>query len=400
MWFSFRVVKKYGTIKNTTAAEAVSSIVEYVDGIQTFRAYGVGGIKNKTTTKAMHEFSDVSFKYEAHGIPINFIFNIINWLTVPLIMFIGILPWKSGEIDNVAYLLLCMLPMLLAKLIGVISVDLFSYKNLLISKNNILKVIKEPEENESEELLGNDNYEIEFKNVSFSYIQGEPVLKNISFIVPNQKLTAIVGDSGSGKSTILNLIAKYYEVNSGTILVGGKIINNLAAEQVLKQISMVDQDVFLFNDTIRENIRYARPDATDEEILLACKAANCDEFICNMEKGYDTPIGENGNLLSGGERQRISIARAILKNSPILLLDEATASLDIENELVVKEAIANLLKVKKTVVMIAHTLSIVKNADQILVVSDGGIAEMGTHDELLKRNGKYTTMWNAEQEIM
>ena len=236
MWFSFRVVKKYGTIKNTTAAEAVSSIVEYVDGIQTFRAYGVGGIKNKTTTKAMHEFSDVSFKYEAHGIPINFIFNIINWLTVPLIMFIGILPWKSGEIDNVAYLLLCMLPMLLAKLIGVISVDLFSYKNLLISKNNILKVIKEPEENESEELLGNDNYEIEFKNVSFSYIQGEPVLKNISFIVPNQKLTAIVGDSGSGKSTILNLIAKYYEVNRGTILVGGKIINNLASEQVLKQI--------------------------------------------------------------------------------------------------------------------------------------------------------------------
>ena len=400
MWFSFRVVKKYGTIKNTTAAQADSSIVEYVDGIQTYRDYGVGGIKNKTTTKAMHEFSDVSFKYEAHGIPINFIFNIINWLTVPLIMFIGILPWKSGEIDNVAYLLLCMLPMLLAKLIGVISVDLFSYKNLLISKNNILKVIKEPEENESEELLGNDNYEIEFKNVSFSYIQGEPVLKNISFIVPNQKLTAIVGDSGSGKSTILNLIAKYYEVNSGTILVGGKIINNLAAEQVLKQISMVDQDVFLFNDTIRENIRYARPDATDEEILLACKAANCDEFICNMEKGYDTPIGENGNLLSGGERQRISIARAILKNSPILLLDEATASLDLENELVVKEAIANLLKVKKTVVMIAHTLSIVKNADQILVVSDGGIAEMGTHDELLKRNGKYTTMWNAEQEIM
>lgn len=400
MWFSFRVVKKYGTIKNTTAAEAVSSIVEYVDGIQTFRAYGVGGIKNKSTTKAMHEFSDVSFKYEAHGIPINFIFNIINWLTVPLIMLIAILPWKSGDIDNVAYLLLCMLPMLLAKLIGVISVDLFSYKNLMISKNNILKVIKEPEEKESEELLGNDNYEIEFKKVSFSYIQNEPVLKNVSFIVPDQKLTAIVGDSGSGKSTILNLIAKYYAVNSGTILVGGKNINNLATEQVLKRISMVDQDVFLFNDTIRENIRYARPDATDEEILLACKAANCDEFICNMEKGYDTPIGENGNLLSGGERQRISIARAILKNSPILLLDEATASLDIENELVVKEAIANLLKVKKTVVMIAHTLSIVKNADQILVVSDGKIVEKGTHDELLKCNGKYTTMWNAEQKIM
>ena len=165
-------------------------------------------------------------------------------------------------------------------------------------------------------------------------------------------------------------------------------------ERVLEQISMVDQDVFLFDDTIRDNIRHARPNATDEEI-----EANCDSFIRKMEKGYDTPTGENGNLLSGGERQRISIARAILKNSPILLLDEATASLDIENELAVKQAIANLLKEKKTVVMIAHTLSIVKNADQILVVSDGKIAEAGTHDKLLAKGGKYAAMWNAEQKL-
>jgi ATP-binding cassette subfamily B protein len=235
--------------------------------------------------------------------------------------------------------------------------------------------------------------------VDFSYVPGEPVLKDASFIVPDQKLTAIVGDSGSGKSTILNLISKYYEVGSGTICIGGKVINRVAAEQVLEQISMVDQDVFLFDDTIRENIRHARPDATDEEIEAACREANCDSFIRKMEKGYDTPTGENGNLLSGGERQRLSIARAILKNSPILLLDEATASLDIENELAVKQAIANLLKDKKTVVMIAHTLSIVKHADQILVVSDGRIAEAGTHDELLAKNGKYAAMWNAEQRI-
>ena len=178
--------------------------------------------------------------------------------------------------------------------------------------------------------------------------------------MPDQKLTAIVGDSGSGKSTILNLIAKYYEVSGGTISIGGRPINHVAAERVLDQISMVDQDVFLFDDTVRENIRHARPDATDAEIEVACREANCDGFIRKMERGYDTPIGENGNLLSGGERQRLSIARAILKNSPILLLDEATASLDIENELAVKQAIANLLKEKKTVVMIAHTLSIVK----------------------------------------
>lgn len=219
------------------------------------------------------------------------------------------------------------------------------------------------------------------------------------FTVPDQKLTAIVGDSGSGKSTILNLIAKYYEATGGTISIGGKPINHVAAERVLEQVSMVDQDVFLFDDTIRDNIRHARPNATDTEIEDACREANCDSFIRKMEKGYDTPTGENGNLLSGGERQRISIARAILKNSPILLLDEATASLDIENELAVKQAIANLLKEKKTVVMIAHTLSIVKNADQILVMGDGRIAESGTHEELLAKGGKYAAMWNAEQKI-
>ena len=249
------------------------------------------------------------------------------------------------------------------------------------------------------EPLQTATHEINFDNVDFSYVPGEQVLKHATFTVPDQKLTAIVGDSGSGKSTILNLIAKYYEADGGTISIGGKPINHVAAERVLEQISMVDQDVFLFDDTIRENIRHARPNATDEEIEAACREANCDGFIRKMEKGYDTPTGENGNLLSGGERQRISIARAILKNSPILLLDEATASLDIENELAVKQAIANLLKEKKTVVMIAHTLSIVKNADQILVVSDGKIAEAGTHDELLAKGGKYAAMWNAEQKL-
>lgn len=399
MWLSFQTVKKYGTRKNTVSSEAVSSIVEYIEGIQTFRAYGVGGTKNKATTEAMRAFSEVSFEYEAHGIPINFAFNIINWLMVPFIMFIGVTPWMSGEIKTVDYLLLCMLPMLLAKLIGAVSIDVFSYKNLMISKNNILKVINEPEETGSMEPFQTATHEIIFDRVNFFYVPGEPILKQASFVVPDQKLTAIVGDSGSGKSTILNLIAKYYEPNDGTISIGGISIHNVSAERVLGQISMVDQDVFLFNDTIRENIRHARLDATDAEIEAACKEANCDGFIRKMEKGYDTLTGENGNLLSGGERQRISIARAILKNSPILLLDEATASLDIENELAVKKAISNLLKAKKTVVMIAHTLSIVKNADQILVVSKGKIVEAGTHNELLVQNGKYAAMWNAEQKL-
>lgn len=399
LWLSFQMVSKYGQEKNDICAENVSSIVEYVTGIQTFRAYGVGGTKNKTVIKAMKDFCDISFKYEAKVLPIGALSGILVWMPCPLVIWLAYTPWVSGRLDSVSYLLICMLPLFSSKLATTIFVDLTSYKNLMISKGKILKVMDEPEEMGCMAPLAPKTHEIVFQDVSFSYVAGVPVLQHISFAVPDQKLTAIVGDSGSGKSTVLNLIAKYYEADGGSIRMGGKEINHIAAERVLEQISMVDQDVFLFDDTVRENIRHAHLDATDTEIEAACQEANCDGFIRRMEKGYDTPIGENGNLLSGGERQRLSIARAILKNSPILLLDEATASLDIENELAVKQAIVNLLKNKKTVIMIAHTLAIVKNADQILVVEDGKIAESGTHEELLRKNGKYEAMWNAEQKL-
>ena len=399
MWLSFRIVKKYGMEKNSVTAEAVGQIIEYIDGIQTLRSYGMAGAKNRNTTETLRKFSTVSYQYEAHGIPVNFAFNIVNWLTVPLIMWIGYIPWQSGSISAITFLFLCMLPMVLVKLTASISVDMFSYRNLLISKTNIQNVLTENEESKSTDVFSPKEYDISFHDVSFSYVQGELVLNNISFSIPDRGLTAIVGDSGSGKSTILNLIAKYYEPKRGEIDIGGQSIRYVNAEDVLALISMVDQDTFLFNDTVRENIRYAKPSSTDEEIENACKKANCDAFIRKMAKGYDTHIGENGNLLSGGERQRLSIARAILKDSPILLLDEATSSLDIENEFAVKQAISNLLQENKTVVMIAHTLSIIKNANQILVVADGKVVESGTHEKLLALGGKYTAMWNAEQFI-
>lgn len=246
---------------------------------------------------------------------------------------------------DVDYLMVCMLPILLTKLIATISIDLFSWKNLMISKGKIAQIADELEETGEERTLALSNHAIQFDKVCFSYVPDEPVLQGISFRAENQRLTAIVGDSGSGKSTILNLIAKYYEADSGSITIGGVEIGGIGAERVLEQISMVDQDIFLLHDTVRENIRHARPNATDAEVEEACQLANCHDFIQRLPEGYDTQICENGSLLSGGQRQRLSIARAILKDSPILLLDEATANLDIENELMVKQAIVNLLQV-------------------------------------------------------
>jgi ATP-binding cassette, subfamily B, bacterial IrtB/YbtQ len=411
IWFSFRQVRKYGEQKNEICTENVSSIVEYIHGIQTFRAYGIAGIKNKTVTNAMKSFCDISFTYELKVIPIGMVYSIVSWFSLPLVIYVAGMNYIKGNLNAVTFLMICLLPLFLTKLLGTIFIDLTSYKNLMIAKKKIEDVITSPEENkqnesasrftyhESKTLFAPKSYGINFNQVRFSYHKSEPVCKDINLSMEDGKLTAIVGDSGSGKSTILNLIMKYYEPTSGEIRIGGCSTKEAGVEQVLSKISMVDQEVFLFDDTIRNNIRYARENATDEEIEWACKEANCDEFIKNLSNGYETMAGENGNQLSGGERQRISIARAILKDSPILLLDEATANLDVENELAVKNAISNLLRKKKTVVMIAHTLSIVKNADKIIVIADGRVKEEGTHDELIRQNGKYSSMWIAEQQL-
>lgn len=399
LWLSFRSVKKYGSEKNQILADNVSNIVEYITGIQTFRAYGIGGTKNRSVTDSMRSYSNVSYVYEKKVIPIGVTFNIIAWCSLPATIIVSGNAWMSGILDTAAFLMVSMIPIFVSKIAGTLFIDCTSYKNLMISKGKITQIINEEEEKKSDVIFAPKTHSICFEDVNFSYVKGEPILTGVNFTAEDKKLTAIVGDSGSGKSTILNLISKYYEPQDGDIKIGGSSINNVDAEKVLSQISMVDQDVFLFNDTIKNNIRYARPSATDSEIVEACKLANCNNFIEKLEKGYDTPVGENGNQISGGERQRISIARAILKNSPIILLDEATASLDIENELAVKEAILNLLKAEKTVIMIAHTLSIIKNADRILVVSNGKIIEQGTHRELIKKRGKYNAMWQAEEQI-
>lgn len=239
--------------------------------------------------------------------------------------------------------------------------------------------------------FASQGHDIVFDGVSFSYENGEPVLTDVSFTAREGEVTALVGPSGSGKSTAAKLAARFWDVDAGHITVGGVDVAGVDPETLLTDYTEVFQDVVLFNGTVMENIRLGRREATDEEVLAAARVANCDEFVRKMAQGYDTPIGENGALLSGGERQRISIARAILKDAPIVLLDEATASLDVESESLVQEALSRLL-VGKTVLVIAHRMRTVLGADHIVVLAEGRVAEEGTPAELLAAGGLFARM--------
>ena len=241
------------------------------------------------------------------------------------------------------------------------------------------------------------SFDIEGKNVEFSYLDDKKVIDNISFKALQGKTTALVGPSGCGKSTLIKLVARLYDYDRGEILIDKKEINKARTEDLFKHISMVFQDVILFNGSVMENIRLGRPTASDEEVLEAAKLASCDEFVKKLENGYDTEIGENGSNLSGGERQRISIARAFLKDAEIILLDEIAASLDVENEKYIQESLNKLIK-NKTVMIVSHRMKSIRNVDQIIVMKDGKIEDFGKHDELLKSSKTYQKMIESSKK--
>lgn len=269
--------------------------------------------------------------------------------------------------------------------------------DMRLSLNRLRAIEDEPIQSGLKEFKPN-NFDLKFNDVHFSYDNGVSVLNGVSFIAKEGEVTALVGPSGSGKSTVAKLAARFWDVNRGSVCVGNQDISEIDPETLLSQYSEVFQDVVLFDDSVKENIRLGKKDATDKEVYAAAKAANCDEFVLKFPDGYDTRIGENGNRLSGGERQRISIARAILKDAPIVLLDEATASLDVENETKVQSALSRLLK-GKTVLVIAHRMRTVDNADKIVVFDEGRIVEQGSPQKLkLNKDGRYKKMCDLQMK--
>ena len=265
----------------------------------------------------------------------------------------------------------------------------------LVSVKRMEQIDEAPEQTGSS-VCNNKGFDIEFKDVHFSYNE-EPVLKGVSFTAKQGEVTALVGPSGSGKSTASKLAARFWDADSGKITLGGVDVKSVEPETLFKNFAIVFQDVLLFDETVMENIRLGRSGATDEEVKAAAKAARCDEFIRKLPQGYQTMIGENGSTLSGGERQRISIARALLKDAPVILLDEATASLDVENESAVQEALSRLLQ-GKTVLVIAHRMRTVAGADHIVVLENGHVAQQGTPEKLMEQGGLYKRMVELQRE--
>lgn len=282
--------------------------------------------------------------------------------------------------------------------LSIVLMNMVATFNAKLQINRMRAIQEEPVQTGTEDFKPN-GFDISFEHVDFSYRDGEGVLSDVTFTARQGEVTALVGPSGGGKSTAAKLSARFWDVNKGKIKLGGRDISEIDPEALLKYYAIVFQDVVLFRDTIMENIRLGRKGATDEEVIEAAKAAQCDEFIMRLTDGYETVIGENGSTLSGGERQRISIARALLKDAPVVLLDEATASLDVENESAVQDALSRLIR-KKTVLIIAHRMRTVASADKVVVLENGRIVQQGAPEELLKQKGMYRHMVELQNKSM
>lgn len=379
--------KKAGQLRNTNQ-NVISRLVEYVNGIKTFRLYNLTGSKFARLDHELQTLRKDSISSEIAVMPLALSFYVITSLIVPVTLIMGGYLYAAGEIEIVKFLIILLLSVSLANIMGALSSIYPQIKSITKASENICNVLDEKPFSYEEEKNQLTSFDIAFSKVDFAYENNVPILKNVSFEAKQGTTTALIGPSGSGKTTIVSLLARFWDTTGGTISVGGVDIKKISPDVLTKYMAIVFQEVYLLNDTIMNNIRIGRPEATDEEVFEAAKAARCHEFITKMEKGYETVIGEGGSTLSGGEKQRISIARALLKDAPIVLLDETTSNLDADNEKDIQRAFDRLMK-EKTVLVIAHRLNTIRNADNILVLEKGVIKEEGTHEQLLAEQGWY-----------
>lgn len=389
------VISRYSTKNAPVLAEAnkdlTGATLEYARGLAVVKSFGRAGASMDAMSKACRDSRDINLKIEWGYIPFNALHLLALKTASVCIAISAFYLGASGQIGFTEVILMVLL-----------SFHVFGSLEPISDSAHVLAIIDDAFDHldalTGESFIDSDgkdidihSYDIEFDHVDFSYGEGvdrRQVLHDVSFKIPQNTVTAIVGPSGSGKSTICNLIARFYDADDGSVKVGGHDVKEFTCDSLLSNMSMVFQNVYLFNDTIRNNICFGKPDATEDEMIAAAKKACCHDFIMALPDGYDTVIGEGGGSLSGGEKQRISIVRAILKDAPIIILDEATASVDPENEHLIQSAISELTK-GKTIVTIAHRLATIEQADQILVVDDGQIVQRGTHSELANVPGRY-----------
>ena len=369
--------RKNAPTKQISQERITDASLEYIHGLPIVKSFGQEGASIEEWKTACEKHKDINLKIMHGFVPNNCLHLLaLKIASVVLILISGIFTIQ-GNLTISIFLLIAMFAFMI---FGAVE-NMNDSVHMLGLIDTSMDKLENIENAEFIDEAGRDfsiaSYNIDFTDVFFGYGEIE-VLHNLSFQIPQNTTTAIVGPSGSGKSTICNLITRFYDVNSGSVKIGGHDVREFTCDSLLKNISMVFQNVYLFRDTIKNNIKFGSPDATDEQIIAAAKAARCHDFIMALPDGYDTVIGEGGSSLSGGEKQRISIARAMLKDAPIVILDEATASIDPENEHLIQEAISALTH-GKTIITIAHRLATIENADQILVIDGGTVAQRGTH---------------------
>lgn len=370
--------------------------IEYVRGLHVIKTYNITGKSFFRVKVAFAKFKDIMLRLElSHIIPIGINQLCFRIITIVIVLMAALLS-LSGQMEIQSAVLLMLGSFSLFAALELMSSYGAFIRLAQLSTDRIDSIKLIPKMDEGHANGGIPAYDICMHEVSFAY-GNKNVLRNISFTVPEKTMTALVGPSGSGKTTIVNLVSRFWDVETGQIMIGGRNVKDIPYETLLEKISFVFQDVFLFDDTVLNNIKIGKPSANMEEVMHAARRAGCHDFICRMENGYETAVGESGAMLSGGERQRISIARALVKDAPIVLLDEVTANVDAENEHEIQMALQELLK-DRTVIMIAHKLSTIRHVDQIIVVEDGQISQRGTHKELISQEGLYKRLWTIQAE--